>query len=329
MKNADGRPKRSRPPRRPDFGHLETFLKVVETRSFAAAARQLGVSQPAVSQTIAKLEEIYGGDLFERRRGSPVALTPIGRAILPNAKMLLFTVDQQVRHAIAIAQSAVGSLTIGFQPGLARGALGVGLKEFIALQPDVQLRFVEAIPGELYRQVNERSVDIIFTGLLPDLTNGPNAQERLWSEPLVVALRDDHPLATKKKLCWDDLSPLPIILSAPSGDLSCFRALAARMGDLSFECEMHDVSHAVLIEMVKLGLGTTIQFAAAALPREGIAYLPVSNKNAFVGIDSVWPKEDRNPLRHRLLSCVRQHIRLMDVNKTINPAASTSLQQRS
>lgn len=64
--------------RRPDFKQLETFLKVAETRSFADAARQLAISQPAVSQTIARLEELYGGDLFERRRGSPVALTPMG-----------------------------------------------------------------------------------------------------------------------------------------------------------------------------------------------------------------------------------------------------------
>ena len=66
--------RRARPHRsRPDFNHLETFLKVAETCSFAGAARQLGVSQPAVSQTISRLEEIYGADLFERRRGSPVA----------------------------------------------------------------------------------------------------------------------------------------------------------------------------------------------------------------------------------------------------------------
>ena len=53
---------RGRSPRRtttrPDFNQLETFLKVAETRSFAETARQLGVSQPAVSQTIAKLEDV-------------------------------------------------------------------------------------------------------------------------------------------------------------------------------------------------------------------------------------------------------------------------------
>lgn len=197
---------------RPDFYQLETFLKVAETCSFAAAARQLGVSQPAVSQTIARLEELYGGDLFERRRGSPVALTPIGRAVLPTVKLLLFTVDRQIGRALAAAQSMTGSLTIGFYPGLSSSPLSAGIAEFRQACPDVQLRFVEASPGELHRLLNERILDITFTALLPELTGGAVAQERLWEEPLVVGIRDNHPLAAKEKLRWADLSSLSIIL---------------------------------------------------------------------------------------------------------------------
>ena len=108
---------------RPDFGQLETFLTVAEVLSFAGAARLLGVSQPAISQAIARLEEILGADLFERRRGAPVGLTQVGQAMLPKAKMLLFMVDTQMGHAIEIAQSKRGALTIGFHTSLARGPL--------------------------------------------------------------------------------------------------------------------------------------------------------------------------------------------------------------
>lgn len=81
------------------------------------------MSQPAVSQTIAKLEELYGGDLFERRRGAPVALTSMGRVILPKAKLLLFLVDTQIGNALATAQSMAGSPTIGFLRALLTGLL--------------------------------------------------------------------------------------------------------------------------------------------------------------------------------------------------------------
>jgi LysR family hydrogen peroxide-inducible transcriptional activator len=292
---------------RPDFRQLEIFLKVAETRSFAEAARKLDVSQPAVSQSIARLEELYGGDLFERRRGAPVALTPIGKAILPSAKLLLFTVDQQINRALATAQSTVGTLFVGFYPGLAHGPLSAGIAEFSTTRPHVQLRLVEASPSELYRQLNDRLVDIIFVALLPDLAGGGNMQEGLWKEHLMVVMRDDHPLATKESLRWDDLSASSIILRSHQGDLAAYRAIAARFGDRQFKCDLHDVSRSVLVEMVKVGIGVTITYSSAAVPRDGIVYRPISDKNAQISVDAIWPKDDRNPLRHRLLSCVRQH----------------------
>lgn len=302
------RPKASRP----DFHQLETFLKVSETRSFAAAARQLGVSQPAVSQTIARLEEIYGADVFERRRGAPVALTPVGRAILPKAKLLLFMVDTQMTRAIETAQSKSGALTIGFHPGLGCGPLNAAISEFRNDRPDVDLRFVEASPSDLHRQLNERTIDIMFVGLLPDLEGGPNVQERLWNERLVVAIRDDHPLAGREILRWADISSLHFILRANQGDMSAYRAIAAKMGDRPFDCTLHDVSRGALTELVRLGLGATILFSCAAVPRSGVAYRPIMDENALVTVEALWPKADRNPLRHRLLASVRKHAATAD-----------------
>ncbi len=292
---------------RPDFHQLETFLKVAETRSFAGAARQLGVSQPAVSQTIARLEELYGGDLFERRRGTPIALTPMGRAILPTAKLLLFTVDQQIERALATAQSMTGSLTAGFYSGLAFGALNAGIAEFIRTSPDVQLRLVESAPSDLHRQLNERIIDIMFVTSLPELASGPNVQERLWDETMVVAIRHDDPLSARQSLQWADLSSTPFMLRSHQGDLSAYRAIAARMGDRRFDCNLHDVSRGSLIEMVRLGLGATILLASAAVPREGVVFRPIVDEHARAEIQAVWPRGDSNPLRHRLLSCVRRH----------------------
>ena len=292
---------------RPDFNQLETFLKVAETRSFADAARQMGVSQPAVSQTIARLEELYGADLFERRRGAPVALTPIGRAIMPKAQLLLFMVDSQMTRAIETAQSLRGSLTIGFHPGISCGPLSTAIAEIRQTRPDVEVRLVEASPGELHRQLNERIVDIMFAALLPDLEGGPNVQERLWEERLIVAMRDDNPFVDKDGLDWSDVSSLPIILRANKGDLSSYRAIAVRMGDRPFDCSFHDVSRGVLLEMIRLGFGATVLFSCAAVPREGVAYRPILCENAQLPVDALWPREDRNPLRHRLLSCVRKH----------------------
>lgn len=292
---------------RPDFHQLETFLKVAESRSFAEAARQLGVTQPAVSQTIAKLEAVYGGDLFERRRGAPVALTPIGRAILPSAKLLIFTVDQQIHRALATAQSRAGTLRVGFHPALTIGPLNTALSEIRGDRPQVEFHFVEGPSSELYRRLNEQSLDIMFMALQPDVDTGANMRECLWVDALLAALPHEHPLTAKPSIRWSDLSRTEIILRSNQGDLSDYRALAARMGDLPFNCHLHDVSRGTLIEMVRLGMGATLLLATATEPRAGIVYRPIEGENTSISIEAIWPKHDRNPLRHRLLSCVRKH----------------------
>lgn len=296
-----------RPRLRPDFRHLETFLKVVETRSFVESARQLGVTQPAVSQIIARLEELYGGDLFERRRGAPIALTPIGKAILPKAKLLLFTVDQQISRALATAQSVTGSLTVGFYAGIALGPLSEGIAEFRRTRPQVALHMVEKSPVELYRELNERLIDLVFTAFVTNAGSSGNVQERMWDEPVMVAVQTGHQLSTRENVRWDDLSLIPILMRSHGGDLSAYRAVAARMGDRTFQCDLHDVSRGTIVEMVRAGLGVTLTFASDIVPRDGIKFLPIVDENSFVGIDVIFPKEDRNPLRHRLLELVRKH----------------------
>lgn len=254
------------------------------------------------------MEEIYGGDLFERRRGAPVALTLMGRAILPKAKLLLFMIDTQIERAITIAQSMAGSLTIGFASTLSRGPLKSGILEFRESRPDVELRFVEASSNELHRQLNERTIDVMFAAHLPNLAGGPNMQERLWDERLFVVVREDHPLVGNDSLRWADLSSLPIILQAHHNDMSMYRSIASRMGDRPFECSLHDVSSAALVDMVRLGLGATIVCGSAAISHPDITLLPIVDENALCSVEALWPKGDRNPLRHRLLMCVRQHV---------------------
>ncbi|WP_082594900.1 LysR family transcriptional regulator [Sphingomonas sp. Root710] len=302
------------PRRRPEIRQLEIFLKVVETRNFAAAARQLGTSQPAISQTIGRLEEIVGADVFERKRGSPVELTPIGRAILPSARSLIHTIDQQLATAIATAQSRRGSLTVGFYTGLGTGPLCDGIAAFAAERPDVRLRLIEALPHELHRQLNERTIDVMFVALLPDLSSATIVQERLWDERMLVALPDRHPMASENSLGWDDIAKLRILMRANGSDQTGHHAVLARIGARPLDCEFHDVSRGALVEMVRMGLGATICVQSAANVRPGITYVPISGAKALVTIEAVWKRSDRNPIRHSLLKSVRDSARATHVD---------------
>ena len=307
--------------KRPGLQQLEVFVKVAETRSFASAARMTGRTQPAISQAIARLEEIYGGDLFERRRGAPLLLTPIGEAILGSARMVLDTVDRQMTRAAAAAQSRVGNLRLGFFPGLAAGALRAGIAGFVSACPDVSLRMVEGPSGELYRQLNERSVDMMIVALMPTLANTLLARERLWDERLIVALPSNHGAARKSFLSWGDIADLPIMLRDSHLELVAYRELFDRL-DRQISCEQHAVSCSTLLDMVGMGMGATIIPASGGSPHENVVFRPINEANAIVAVDAVWPKDDRNPLRHRLLSFLRQH--RGDVDDRFSQATATT-----
>ena len=209
-------------------------------------------------------------------------------------------------RAAATAQSRVGNLTLGFFPGLIVGPLRAGIADFTAQSPQVRLRMVEALPGELHRQLNERAVDIMVVALMPKLDSKMLVQERFWDERLFLALPAHHPYAQEKSLGWDDIAEIPLILKASHVELVAYRTLLDRI-DRQVHLEQHDVSCTTLLDMVGLGMGATIVFASSILPHRGVAFLPIAEDNATVGIDAVWPKDDRNPLRHRLLSQIREH----------------------
>lgn len=77
---------------RPDLTHVETFLAVVEARGFARGGELLGLSQPAVSYRIARLEESLGTPLFEEPRRR-IVLTPAGRTLVDVGRRMLADLD--------------------------------------------------------------------------------------------------------------------------------------------------------------------------------------------------------------------------------------------
>lgn len=298
----------SRPPLRPTFQQLEIFLKVVETRSFVAAGRLLGISQPAVSQAIARIEDIYGGAIFTRRRGAPLGLTPVGEAILPASQTLLHTIDHQMGRAAAAAQSRIGRIWVGFYPGISSGSLRAGLAGFVRDCPDIELRLVEGSAGDLHRQLNAHELDIIFTAFLPDLGNPALVQEELWSERLVAVLPSNHPLADGAALEWNDIARLPIILGSSKGEMTGYRAIASRIGNRPIDCRHHVVSRGALLQLVAIGLGITITFPSAVVALPGTVAIPIAGDNAVVAIEAIWHEGDANPIRHRLLRHIRDQL---------------------
>jgi LysR family hydrogen peroxide-inducible transcriptional activator len=130
--------------------------------------------------------------------------------------------------------------------------------------------------------------------------------EDLWEESLFVALPTGHSLASRPELSGEDIATLPLHLRSRAGESSFFRHLFA---PLALDCEEHDVSGEALLDLVSIGMGATIIAKSGRVERKGIVYCPVAGPHRTFAFRAVWPRDDRNPLRHRLLSLIRNHVR--------------------
>jgi DNA-binding transcriptional LysR family regulator len=160
------------------LGLMETYVRVLETRSFSAAARHLNVGQSAVSKSIAHLEERLGVRLLLRTTRN-LTPTEAGRAYYEHARRAI----EQARQADFAARDSCarlkGCLRVSAGVTFARRYLLPRLAAFLAQHPDLSIEFV----------LDDRPVDLIEEGVDIGLRYGPLADSSLIGCKVATARR--------------------------------------------------------------------------------------------------------------------------------------------
>ncbi|MCJ9430670.1 LysR family transcriptional regulator [Kordiimonas marina] len=130
-----------------DIDHARTFLAVVDTGSFVAAAEKIYVTQSTVSMRIKVLEQQLGQTLFERSKAG-ASLTPAGRQFQKHARAFI-KIWQQAKLEVALPEGHDVAITIGAQPSLWHGYVLNFLPWMRAAAPHVALRTQMAAASEL------------------------------------------------------------------------------------------------------------------------------------------------------------------------------------
>jgi DNA-binding transcriptional LysR family regulator len=157
---------------------MDTFVRVVDTGSFSAAARQLRLGQPAVSKTVAQLEDRLGVQLLIR---STQGLTPTdaGQKFYEGAKRALEQADAADLAARGAGASLSGTLRIGAAVTFARLHVVPRLVTFLAAHPRLEMDVV----------LDDRTIDLVEAGIDVALRMGPMADSALVARKIAECPR--------------------------------------------------------------------------------------------------------------------------------------------
>jgi DNA-binding transcriptional LysR family regulator len=144
-----------------DLLQLEHFLAVLEERTFTRAAERLCRTQPAVSQSIKKLEDEVGSPLFARDLHE-VTLTEAGRVLADYARRIVGLRDDALRHVAEVRALKRGSLRVAAHETAAVYLLPPALRAYLHRFPDIKIEVQRSRLAEIPRQVMDREVDLGF-----------------------------------------------------------------------------------------------------------------------------------------------------------------------
>ncbi|MBB5369927.1 MULTISPECIES: LysR family transcriptional regulator [unclassified Janthinobacterium] len=189
-----------------DIRQLQYFVAVAEEEHVGRAAERLHISQSPLSRQIAQLEDKLGLTLFERS-AQRIRLTRDGNTFLAETRAFLTHGNRLEALAKRLGRGDEGGLCIGYiENAMHSGVLPEGLRALRVGRPQVHIALYNMHSAEQVEGLRQRSLDIALL-CEPPLPGDPDLDcAQVLSDPMLLALPEMHPLASKAELTPEDLA---------------------------------------------------------------------------------------------------------------------------
>jgi DNA-binding transcriptional LysR family regulator len=258
---------------------LRCVVSLAQYGSFVAAATDLGMSQPALTRAIMRVEEILGVRLFTRSTRR-VALTGAGREFVPVAERLLADLAISVQNMRALQTRERGRLVIACLMSVAYGVLPKVIADYHQRHRGVDLEIREGLLSTVIEDVRSGLVDFG----IGDITNSPALPDAIEATPMReerfrVVLRTDHRLADRRRLGVKDLRDETVITMPFGAGMRRLIDGSAATAGISFGRTITVSQFATVFSLVRSGIGVSIvpEAALAIEPDAAIASRPLTN----------------------------------------------------
>ncbi|MGA0600978.1 LysR family transcriptional regulator [Caulobacter sp. KR2-114] len=197
-----------------DYRRLHLVTEIVRQGSFGRAAQALGVSQPALSKAVARLEDQLGVALFSRGGGATLP-TAFALHIVQYARERLGDADRITAEVRQMAIGETGRVRIADEPVARTGFMPQLVRAIVERFPALKVEIVDRAASDMGDRLAAREIDLGVASRRLDATQPGLKAFPLLESPLVAVARPGHPL-----LSAQDSSPAPaVVLPSRSPEL--------------------------------------------------------------------------------------------------------------
>jgi DNA-binding transcriptional LysR family regulator len=220
-----------------DSRHLRIFHAVVAAGSYSAAARELGYSQPAISQQMHTLERAVGTPLFTRV-GRTLRLTEAGEILARHAVSILEGLSSAQEQVASLKRLRSGRVRLCTFPSASATIVATAVARLTTEHPGIRVELIEAEPPDSLAALQRGECDLTLAFTYPGMPEPPArpggndlVTVPLLDDPVVVVLPKNHPLQRRRVVRLTDLADERWIAGCPRCRVHFVRAC----GDAGFE----------------------------------------------------------------------------------------------
>src|SRR4029453_13609847 len=259
-----------------DIDGIQAFVLIAELGGFQRAADKLLLTQTALTRRIQRLEGYLGLKLLDRTTRS-LALTPVGREFLPQAKRLVEELTQSGEQLKDMSHASTGHVTIACLTSIASQRLPAILRAYALAHPRNRIDILDRTGTQVAEAVGQGHAEFGIA-ILPT-REGDLTQEILVKDPFMVFCLRSHPLSALKQARWTDLRGTDLVVfgEASGNRLLIDYQLERKRLELRGRFEVEQLSTAS--GRVCAGVGVAVLAASTLLAERspGIRQIPLVN----------------------------------------------------
>jgi len=262
----------------PSISQMRSFVAIAKLGSFTRAARELHLSQPALTVQIRHLEESLRVRILDRNTRS-VQLTRIGRELVPIFERLLGELDTVVSSVHDLSTKQYGIVRVACLPSVAATVMPNAIATFKARYPGVHFNVRDGVGGKILALLKSDAVDF---GITAGEINDPEFKTSvLMRDHMHAVYLAPHPLHQEKKITAEKLAHFPLIMMDEESTVRQLVDRAFRLAGVTAKPIIEATYMATAVGMVQSRLGVAILPSAAieAKPIGRIKSRPIEGKN--------------------------------------------------